>query len=233
MRWWPLLALIAAPAAAAERSVAVVNFDRIRIDGPFEVRLTTDAEPNASLSGSADVLDKVELRVEGTTLIVRAGNAGWGERPRAKAAGAPLIRVSTRSLRSAGVVGGGVLTIVGPVRGDRIDLTVTGAGSIAASGLAANELVATLIGTGEIALGGTARSARLLSNGAGRIAARDLTANDVTIRTDGATEVAVGARYTASATSTGLGAITVLGSPECKVKAAAGGPIACGREVRR
>lgn len=226
-RLLPLLAFVAAPASAAERAVAVVNFDRIRIDGPFDVRVTTRATPTATVVGDARALDGVSVRVEGGTLVVRANNAVWGERGRPRGIAAPVVEAGTRDLRSAAVVGGGALTIAGPVAAERVDLSVTGSGSLTAPGLRANELHATLIGTGQLTLGGAARTARVLGNGAGRIAAAELVANDVMVRTEGSTAVTITARYTATATSTGLGAIEILGRPDCKVKAQAGGPIRC------
>lgn len=223
----PFVAAIAAPAGAAERSVAVTTFDRIRIDGPFEVQLITRATPNAKISGDARVLDLVSVRVEGGMLVVRAERGGWGERGRAHG-GTPAIRVQTRDLRSVSVIGGGRLTVMGPVTAERVDLAVTGAGSLVVPALAAGQVTATLIGTGQLTLGGTARTARLVGNGAGRIAAEGLTAGDVTVRTEGTTSVGVTARFTAAAYSTGLGPIEILGRPECRGKAQAGGPIRCG-----
>lgn len=221
----PAMLLSAVPAGAADRSVAVTNFDRVRIDGPFAVTLTTRASPNASVSGDPRVLDNVAITFDGGTLMIRRNAAAAARAP--KNLPAPTVTLSTRDLRSAGVVGGGILTVAGPVAGSRIDLTVTGAGTIAAPELAADQLVATLIGTGELKLGGTARSARLLANGAGAISADGLVANDALVRTDGSTAVTVTARYTATASSTGLGPITILGKPDCKIRAVAGGPITC------
>lgn len=225
----PLLALlfVGTPAVAAERSVAVVNFDRIRIDGAFDVRLTTRATPRATIGGDARALESVDVRVDGGTLVVRAGNTRWGERPVARGIAAPVVYLQTRDLRSAGVVGGGTLSIAGPVAADRVDLTVTGAGTLNAPQLAAGELTVTLIGPGQLTLAGTARRGRLLSNGSGTIAAGELTVGDLVVRTEGTTAVTVGARYTASATSTGLGPIAIVGRPECSVKALADGPIRC------
>lgn len=222
-----LAGLIAAPAGAADRSIAVTSFDRVRIDGPFQVELTTRATPNATVSGDARALDLVNVRVDGGTLVVRADRGGWGERGRSGGA-APVVRIQTRELKSASIVGGGTLAVVGPVSAERVDLNVTGAGSLAIPGLAAGQVTATLIGTGQVTLGGTARSARLIGNGAGRIAAEALTAGDVVVRTEGTASVGVTARYTASAFSTGLGPIEILGRPECKGKAQADGPIRCG-----
>ena len=223
-----LLALIAAPAAAAERTVAITNFDRVRVDGPFEVRITTRMTPRAIVSGDARALDLVDVRVEGGTLVVHAARGGWGERPTARGVPAPVVTIQTRDLRSAGVVGGGKLSIAGPLSAERVDLNVTGPGTLTAPGVAATMLTATLLGTGEMTLGGTARTARLVGNGAGRIAASGLTVGDVMVRTEGSSAVAVTARFTATANSTGLGPIEILGKPECKGKAQAGGPIRCG-----
>lgn len=219
--------LIATPVAAAERSVAITNFDRIRVDGPFDVTVTTRATPTAVIAGDARALDGVSIAVDGGTLVVRANAGGWGERGRAAGVPAPRIRIQTRDLRSAAVIGGGVLAIAGPVAGDRIDLTVTGPGTLSAPAVRADQLIASLIGSGQMTLGGTARAARLLGNGSGQLAAGALTANDVIVRTDGSVAVTVTARYTATANSTGLGAIDILGQPDCKVKAQAGGPIRC------
>lgn len=219
------LLLGAVPASAADRSVAVTNFDRVRIDGPFAVTLTTRSSPNATVSGDPRVLDTVSVTFDGGTLVIRRDAAAATRAP--KNVAAPKIALSTRDLRTAAIIGAGQLSVEGPVAGPRVDLTVTGAGSITASGIAADQLVATLIGTGQLTLGGTARSARLLANGAGAISADGLTANEAVVRTDGSTAVTVTARYTATATSTGLGPITILGKPDCKVRAAAGGPITC------
>lgn len=220
------LLLGAVPATAAERTVAVTNFDRVRIDGPFAVTLTTRASPNAIVSGDPRALDMVSVTFDGGTLIVRRNAAAAERAP--KNVPAPTVTLSTRDLRTVAVIGAGQFTVNGPVAAQRVDLTVTGAGSITAPALTADQLVATLIGTGQLNLGGTARSARLLANGAGEITAEGLVANEAIVRTDGSTAVTVTARYTATATSTGLGPITILGKPECKVRAVAGGPITCG-----
>lgn len=227
----PALLLSVLPAEAADRSVAVTNFDRVRIDGPFAVALTTRASPNARISGDPRVLETVSVTFDGGTLVVRRDAAAAARAP--KNVAAPTITLTTRDLRSASIIGAGQLTVAGPVAGPRVDLTVTGPGSITANGLAADQLIATLIGTGQLTLGGTARAARLLANGAGTIAAADLLANEAIVRTDGSTAVTVTARYTANATSTGLGPITILGKPECKVRAVAGGPITCGNAKER
>ena len=224
------LALLAfAPAHAAQRSYSIGSFDRIRVEGPFDVRLTTNASPGARAEGDPKATQDLDIRVEGTTLIVRAGVGGWGEQPRGGAAEATVITVSTAMVRRATVIGGGRLTIAGPLRSQRVDLALTGSGSLAVSGIEADQLFVTLLGSGNIALAGKAAKVNLNTSGPGTIAAAPLAAGDLVLRLDGNGETQATALYTANVTTTGIGAATVYGKPACTVKAVAGGPVSCGQ----
>lgn len=228
LRFLPLsLVLLATSASAAGRSYIVTNFDRIRVDGPLEVRMTVGPGSSGSADGDPRALDDISLDVQGTTLIVHRTANGWGEQRSDKSAGPIVITVTAPVLRSAVVIGGGKLAIAGPVRGQRIDLQVTGTGTIDARGLDADEFTTTLIGSGNISLAGAVRRARLMTNGTGSIAAQGLVANDLTIRLDGPGETRANARFTADLTSTGLGHIAVTGGARCVKHAVAGGPIDC------
>jgi hypothetical protein len=224
------LLLALAPAHAAERTYSIGSFDRIRVEGPFDVRLTTNASPNASAEGDPKATQDLDIRVEGTTLIIRAGLSGWGEQARAGTPGATVISVSTATIRRATVIGGGRLTIAGPLRGQRIDLSLTGSGSLAVSGIEADQLFVTLLGSGDVALSGKAAKVNLNTSGPGTIAAAPLAAGDLILRLDGNGETHATALYTADVTTTGIGAATVYGKPACIVKAVAGGPISCGQQ---
>jgi hypothetical protein len=217
--------------AATGRSYVVTDYDRIRIDGPFDVALTTRAPPSARAEGPAEASDSLDIRVEGRTLIVRAGSRGWGEVPRRGSAQPLVIRLGVPMLRGATVIGGGRLTVAGPFRAQRVDLAVTGSGSIAAPALDADELNATLLGSGAMTLGGRGGRTRLLTSGTGGIAAAALRSDALTVRLDGSGTITATARYTADATSTGLGAVTIYGKPTCRVSKAASGPIRCGVEA--
>ena len=84
------LVTLALPASAADRSYTVTSFDRVRIEGPFDVRLTVaNAGASAKASGDPEVLTNLDIQVQGTTLIVRKGANGWSERGHARAAPPP------------------------------------------------------------------------------------------------------------------------------------------------
>ncbi len=211
-----------ASAQAAERSYFIGDFDRIRIEGPFDVRLATRGTPAARVTGATDGLD---LHVDAGVLTVRAA-ARDSAAPRASEPATIFVR--TIDLHAAAVVGGGKLTVSGPLRGPRVDLQVTGSGSIVAPELAADQVSVTLVGAGAMTLGGRTARLRLLSSGAGSIDASALHADEALLRLDGAGATQADARYSADVVTTGLGAVTISGSPKCKVKAPAGAPVTCG-----
>ena len=220
--------LAAAPAGAADRNYSISSFERIRVDGAFDVTLTTGKSPAARATGDERALDAVVLAVEGQTLIVRARPLLVGEAaPAAKIA--LVITLTTPVLRSANVNGGGRLTIMRMI-GQRIDVSVNGAGAMNVQGLGADQLVATVIGSGTMTLAGRSGRARFQLSGPGTVDAAALVANDVIARSEGNGALRLNARYTADLTSTGLGAITVIGKPACKNHSTGGGPIICGSQ---
>lgn len=225
------LAFLAVPASAADRTYTVTGFDRVRVEGPFDVRLTVaNAGASAKASGAADMLTNLDIEVQGTTLIVRKGANGWSERGKPNGPAA-VVTLVTSNLRMATVLGGGKLAVGGNIRSQRLDIQVNGTGSIDARGIATDELYVGLVGGGNIALAGKSGRAQLQTNGSGTIMAMPLTVNDLIVRLDGTGETQVSARFTADLVSTGLGRIVVAGGAKCTTKAQAGGPILCGPDV--
>ncbi len=103
----PILALlalaslpVAAAAPATQRNFSVTSFDRIRIDGPYQVDLRTNVAPYARASGTPVSLDGVSIKVEGRTLIVRSGSGGWGGYA-GEGRGPVTIEVGTHDLSAA------------------------------------------------------------------------------------------------------------------------------------
>lgn len=208
--------LLAAPAAAADRTVGTGSFERLRVEGPFEVRVTPGS-PAARLSGDRDAIDAVSVRVEGGTMIVRAGANVWGERRTGAVTDPVVVTLSTPALVSAASNGGAVIALAG-MRGDRIDLGVTGSGAVTLDAATAADLNATVIGTGTITIAGRTTRARLLANGPGTIDAARLDAGDATVRLEGVGAIRVRARYTAQVSNAGLGTIDITGPAKCVIR---------------
>lgn len=228
-RFLLLLAALPLPVSAADRTVSVTSFTRVRVEGPFAVEVRTGVSPSARASGDKDAVERVDVMQSGDTLIVRPGGAGWGERPAVKATRPLTITLGAPRLDGV-AIGANAEVRAGAMKGSRVDLTVTGAGKLSVERVDADRLVATVVGAGTLDVAGKAGSARVMVSGPGAIAAPGLVAGDLTARVEGVGEVTAGARFTANVTTTGLGKVTVLGAPKCQVRAPAGGAVVCGGE---
>ena len=221
------LSLPFAPAVAAERRYSVTSFERLRLEGPFELRVSVGGPPGASASGDPASLERLVLQVDGTTLTVRLGGQGSAERFAAPRA--PLvITLATPVLRAVTVLGGGRARVSG-MRAQRLDLAVNGGGALIAEQVSADMLNAVLVGNGGLTVTGQGGRVTLLGNGAGLLDATGLRVNDLTVRLDGTGEIRAAARYTASVSASGLGRVSVAGDQACKVTPADNDRIRCGR----
>jgi hypothetical protein len=222
------VALPVTPALAAERTIGIGSVDRLRVDGAFEVRVAGGTSPSVRVQGDRDAIDAVEVRQEGTSLLVRRGAGVWGERPRDGAAAADpvTVLVGTPALATVNSVAGARVTVTG-MRADRVDLAVTGAGAIAATGIAATDVNATVVGAGTIAAAGRTVRTRLTASGPGGIDAAQLEAGDAIVRLEGVGQVRARARYTAQVSNIGLGSIEIAGPAKCVIRGQSAGPIRC------
>lgn len=223
-----LLLLAAAPAGAAERRVGLSGFDRLRVTGPFEVTVLPGS-PSATVSGNPDAVERTEVRVDGTVLTLRMAG-GWGERGQARGqAGGGPVTVTLRTPRlSAAAVFAGTRLAVRRMAGERVELSISGAGSVAVDEAVADQLVSTVIGAGQLKVAGRARRVRLLTNGPGSTDASGLLADELSVRLEGPGETLAAARYAAELVNTGVGRVAVTGTAKCRVSAPGGGPVTCG-----
>jgi hypothetical protein len=219
--------IAAAPASAAERRFMVVDFEKVQVEGPFEVVLTTGIPSGASATGSPGALDRVSIEVQGTTLHVRPNRSAWGGGYPGQSMGPLRIQISTRALRFASVIGAGSLTI-DRVKGLRIDLAVSGNGTIGIAGVDADLLVATINGSGRIALGGKAKQLRASLAGTGDLQAPSFRVDDADIVADTSGAIAVTALRTAKVRANGTGSVAISGSAACNITGLGAGNVQCG-----
>lgn len=212
------LPMLAAAAPAEERSYMLTGFDRLRVEGPFDVEVVTGS-PRAAATGQRLALDQLSIRVDAGTLVVNNGVAGIG-----RADGRPRIQIRAPLLRAVTITGGARVRI-DDLRADQADLVVNAASSLSVDTLRVTDLRAALTGTGTMMLTGIATRLRVRNLGTGSFDAPGLTAGDADLLTQGDGGIRVHVRYTARATALGKGAILISGEPRCAVKGP--GPITC------
>lgn len=220
------LALAAAPAAAAERRFVVTDFDRVQVEGPFEVTVRTGRPGSAVAKGSARALDRVDIEVQGRLLRVKSNLSGWGGMP-GEDAGPVTIELTAHGIRSANLRGPGSLSI-DKAEAMRFDLSLSGNGRIAIDRIEADTANLVLIGSGRILLGGEAKRLRASVQGAGDLEASKFVAQDAEISSGTTGLVTVGVERAAKVNVGGPGDVEIIGSPACTVTRRGSGRVACG-----
>jgi len=212
-----LLTLAAAPVSAATRNFGVSGFDRIRIDGPYRVRVATNVPPSAIASGPQQALDGLAVEVQGRTLIVRNAKQSWGGYPGA-ANGPVEISIGTHDLSGAWVNGSGSVAI-DKVRGLSFDLSVQGSGSAAIDSVDVDQFKLMVAGSGGARLSGKALKLTAVIQGTSSLDAGGLTIKDAVFGAEGPASIKAIVTGTAKIEAHGTTAIELAGGPSCTVRA--------------
>lgn len=220
------VALLATSASAELRRVGLTSFDRIEVAGDMTVEVRADHRISATVEGSRDALDALQLEVVNRTLHIRQLSMGtFG--PRRADAGPVRVRVNAQNLRAVLLQGAGAVSVDG-LRGPETQLFLNGAGSLTVHGIAVESLQLRTTGNGTMTLAGRARTVQAAVNGAGGVDALALSADALRVTAVGAGTSRFTAVRTADLQISGTGGITVEGRPRCTVRNLSSGTVRCG-----
>lgn len=211
-----LIAAAASPLAAADRNYSVTDFTRIKVDGPYAVTLKAGSAPFARASGSTRALDRVSLRVEGRTLIIRTDRSAWGGAP-GEDHGPVTISVGTHELEQATLSGPGSLAI-DRAGGLAFALTSFGSGAVSVASVTADRLSILAQGAGSTRVAGTVRQLVATLDGPGMIDASGLAAKDATLSAMGPASIRASVSNSARLAAGGTATITIEGGAACEKK---------------
>lgn len=210
------LAALAAPTYAATRNFGITSFEKIRVEGPFRVRLTTGVPPFARASGSPAAIDRVALDMRGNTLVVHSNPGSWGGYP-GQDAGPVEINVGTHDLSSAWINGSGALAI-DRVKGLSFDLSVQGSAAATIGRATVDQLNVAVVGTGSAALAGQAAKVTVVVRGIGSLDAANLAAKDATIGAEGTATIAANVSDSVTIDASGPATVKLTGGPACTLR---------------
>ncbi|WP_182911887.1 GIN domain-containing protein [Sphingomonas cavernae] len=230
LQHWVMAGVLVAatPAAqAADRGFTITDFDRIRIDGPYAVQITTGRGTTAKASGAREAIERVSLQVQGRTLTIRPDRSVWGAN--GAAATSPVtISISTRELRTVMLYGSGSLQI-DRASGPRLELIVQGSGRVEVGRVETDRLDLGMTGSGAAKLAGSVKALNAVVRGSASVDGTALTANDIILNTESASNVTLAAKTSAKVQSTGAGNTSITGKAACTVTATGAGLVQCGR----
>jgi hypothetical protein len=210
-------AVVAAPAAAATRNFGINGFDKVRVEGPYKVRLANGVAPYARALGSPAALDRVSVEVQGRTLIVHPNRSGWGGYPGLDA-GPVEIEVGTHELSSALLNGSGALAI-DTVKGLSFDLAVQGSGAVAIGRADVDQLNIAIGGTASAVIAGRAAKTTAVLRGISSLDASGLTSKDAAFGAEGSATIKAIVTNSVKIDASGPATITLAGKPACTVRA--------------
>lgn len=221
-------ALLAEPAAAADRRFAVASFERLRVEGPLDVRVTIGGPPRAgAASTDRQLLDRLVIEPRGDTLAVRLA----GVTPPGMQAAPVVVTLATPRLAAATLMTAGSLSI-DAMRASRGEIAAPAGGQVVVTRADIDDVTILIAGQGMMTVSGKAHRARLVSSDGGSIDAAALTVDDLVVSHAGTGEARAQARYTAQVVASGAGHVTVAGRPQCVVRGAAATSVTCGERRR-
>ena len=212
-----LACALVTPATAATRSFGITSFEKVRVDGPFKVRLTTGVPPFARASGSPEAIDRVAIDVRGDTLVVHSNLDSWGGYP-GRDTGPVEITLGTHDLSAAWLNGSGLLAI-DKVKGLGFDLSVQGSGASEIRQVKVDQLKLNVIGTASARLAGQAGKVNAVVRGVSSLDAAGLATKDATIAADGGATVDANVSNSVTIDAAGAATVRLSGGPACTLRA--------------
>ena len=223
-----LIFALASPVGAANRNYGITSFEKVRIEGPYKVTLSTGVAPFARASGSPAAIDRVAIDVRGNTLVVHNSLSSWGSSPGGNS-GPIEIALGTHDLSSASLNGSGSLTI-DKVKGLKFDLSVQGSGAGTISRVDVDQLNVSIGGTVSASLAGQAANMTAVVRGTSSLDAAALKTKDATLGAEGAATIKADVRNSVKVDGSGPVTVTLTGKPACTLRTGGSASVAgCGK----
>ncbi|MDB5933424.1 MAG: hypothetical protein JWQ01_768 [Massilia sp.] len=202
------------------------NIRAIDLSGPIDMTLRQGALPSLVVRGEQRLLANIETVTgnDGTLHIRPTGMVLFHRQPL-------QVTLVLPSIEDVAVRGSGDSTING-FSGDRIDVRLTGSGSLKFNGRfrhvraeihgsgnlemnggSSDKVEVTLAGTGNMTVVGSSKQFKVEQAGTGDIYARHLTAEEVTLKMAGTGDAAVTAQKAVTVVLRGASDVVVYGSP--------------------
>ncbi len=194
------------------------KFNKVESAGAFEVIINEGPQNGKiKLEGDSNILDKIEVKVEDNTLIIKQKN-GFNF---SLNSGSVTISFQAKNLQSIGLSGSGSITAKGTQNVDDFDVALSGSGDIDVK-VSAKHVSTAISGSGNIHVTGKSNSFEAGISGSGDVNAFNLKtqSSDIGISGSGNVEITTDGELTGAIA--GSGDIYYKGNPS-SVKVTSGG----------
>lgn len=215
-----------APGPDIQRDYKVGAFDKIEVAGPFEVTITTGGKPSVRASGPSNLLEKMEVVVEGGVLKIRPEKRNSMFNWNFGRDGTATVAVSVPMLSEAAIAGSGGIAI-DKVRGASFKGEIAGSGDLRLAAVDAGSVELSIAGSGGVTAAGKAKTVTYEIAGSGDIDAKALVAETARVSIAGSGNVGANATGTASIEMIGSGNVNLTGGAKCTTDKAGSGEVNC------
>jgi hypothetical protein len=162
------------------------------------------------LEGDPEDLEKIETVVSGSKLRIKTEGGSWSWWDNM---GKIKATVTLKEFTGLSVSGSGKAASEGSLRGDNIDLGVSGSGNIELN-LEANDIDCGISGSGSIYLNGSGKTGSLSISGSGKLDAVDYEIETISISISGSGDASVFATKEIDSRISGSGTVRYKGDPD-------------------
>ena len=213
--------------SATARNYQVEDFQKIAVRGPHDVNVTVGGAASVRAEGSAEAMEKLEIRVENGRLIIGAKRKkdGWFDRSTNR--DKVVVTVTVPALAAASVEGSGDIRI-DKVQGEAFEGEIAGSGDLEIGDVRVKRTEFSIAGSGEIRAKGATESSEVSIAGSGDVDVSGLQARTAEISIAGSGGVRAHASDTADVEIMGSGDVELTGGAKCSISKMGSGSVNCG-----
>lgn len=184
----------------------VATFKSIDLAISANVILKQGGPQSVVLEGDANDLEKVVTEVSGSELKIKTKPGSWNMKR-------VDVYITVQDIENLKISGSGSIKNDGAIKGDEMELVISGSGSIHISDLAVKNISAVISGSGSIDYSGTspASESKLVVTGSGNINADGLASKNAQVNITGSGDCKVNAEENLNVQITGSGSVMYKG----------------------
>jgi hypothetical protein len=210
-----------------EQSYNAVGFDKIVLAGSSDVVVTAGATASVRAEGDADMIKKLDIKVEDNTLKIGLKRGVHWDFDFGHHRSPVTVYVTTPHLASAAVAGSGDMRI-DKVEGDTFSGSIAGSGGLDIASLRVGEAEFNMAGSGGLKAAGSVAKVKTSTVGSGSMDLAGVDSKAIEVAIVGSGDVTAMASETADVTILGSGDATIKGTAKCTIAKRGSGDAHCG-----
>lgn len=196
------------------------KFDEIHLRISADIYYTQSAEQSVKIEGPAEMLERIEVVVEGERLIIKSKGNKFNIRN-------ITCYISTPEIKKIAIAGSGDIYAQKPVSISDLDLNISGSGNLKFAEIYGQNLSVNISGSGNVRIesGSLNSTFSITGSGSGNVNAASFEAQNVDVRISGSGKCLVNAAQSLNVVIAGSGDVRYAGRPTINSKISGSGSV--------